>query len=192
MTQPRYAPITEQARVRPAYNLRTPTDWRAERVAEIHSPEHPTGRELGIPGPDQGYALLLAEELYSDRLRLSQGISVKDAIHGCAAVACARAGRFGRAPVAKDVELALVLFGFLGEPASELVEWRTPLFQGAAHDYLTQRHIVDSVRPATLRLRLDQLTERMSNWQSLFVTGGAGEDGDNPDNPEDAEDAEAG
>ena len=171
MTQPRYAPITEQARVRPAYNLRTPEDWRADRVAEIDSPEHPTGRELGVPGPDQGYALLLAEELYSDHLELSQGISVKDALHGCAAVACARAGRFGRAPVAKDVELALVLFGFLGDPPSGLIEWRTPIFQGAAHDYLAQRHIVDSVRPETLRLALGQLREQMTNWRSFFFVG---------------------
>lgn len=168
MTQPRFAPITEDARVRPAYSLPTPLDWRQTRVAELKYPEHPTGRELGVPGPDQGYALLLAEELFADRLQLSPGVTVKDALHGCAAVACARAGRFGRAPVAKDVEFALVLFGFLGDPPRDLVEWRTPRFQAAAHDYLSQRRIVDSVKGETLRLRPDELLDRLQDWRSLL------------------------
>lgn len=168
MTQPTYAPIGEEDRVRPAYSLQTPLDWRANRVAEIHLPEHARGPELGVPGPDQGYALLLAEELYADRIQLSPGISTKDVILGCCAVACARAGHFGRAPVAKDVELALVLFGFLGDPPAGLVEWRTPLCQGAAHDYYMQRRMVDSVPEETLRLTLDKLRDRLSDWQSLF------------------------
>jgi hypothetical protein len=167
MTQPKFAPITEEARVRPAYSLRTPLDWRATRVAEIKTPEHPSGPELGVPGPDQGYALLLAEELFADKLQLSPGISPKDAIHGCAAVACARSGQLGRAPVAKDVELALLLFGFLGDPPADLVEWRTPIFQAAAHDYLSQRRIVDSVPDETLRMSLDQLREHLADWRSL-------------------------
>jgi hypothetical protein len=95
---------------------------------------------------------------------------VKDAIHGSAALACARAGRFGRAPVAKDVELALVLFGFLGDPPPDLLEWRTPLFQGAAHDYLSQRRIVDSVPEETLSLPLDKLRDQLGDWRSLVVT----------------------
>ncbi len=168
MTQPSYAPIGEEDRVRPAYLLQTPLDWRADRVAEIRAPEHPYGPELGVPGPDQGYALLVAEELYAERVKLSPGISVKDALHGCCAVACARAGRFGRAPVGKDVELALVLFGFLGEPPADLLEWRSPLFQGTAHDYHLQRKIADSVPEETLRLKLDQVRERLSDWRSLF------------------------
>ncbi|HEX3539430.1 MAG TPA: hypothetical protein VHT75_03215, partial [Acidimicrobiales bacterium] len=143
MTQPTYAPIAEEDRVRPAYRLRTPPDWRANRVSELRLPGQPIGPELGVPGPDQGYAMLVAEELFADRVKLAPGITTKDALHGCAAVASARAGRFGRAPVAKDVELALVLFGFLGDPPQDLVAWRNPLFQAAAHDYHSQRRIVD-------------------------------------------------
>ena len=169
MTQPKFAPITEDVRVRPAYSLRTPTDWRQARVAELKYPVHPTGRELGVPGPDQGYALLLADELFADRLELSAGISEKDALHGAAAVACARSGHFGRAPVAKDVELALVLFGFLGDVPADLVEWRTPMFQGAAHDYVSQRRIVDCVKEQTLRMRLEDLRGRIGDWRSLVV-----------------------
>jgi hypothetical protein len=169
MSQPAYAPIPADDVVRPAYRLPTPRDWRADRVGEIKLPEHPTGPELGVPGPDQGYALLVAEELFSDRLELSPGITKKDALHGCSAVACARAARLGRAPIGKDVELALVLFGFLGGAPSDLVEWRGPLFQGVSHDYQCQRKIVDSVAPDTFRLTPDQVRERVSDWRSLLV-----------------------
>ena len=36
MTQPSYVPIVDADQVRPAYRLRTPADWRQDRVA--HSP----------------------------------------------------------------------------------------------------------------------------------------------------------
>jgi hypothetical protein len=169
MTQPSFAPIAEEDKVRPAYRLQTPPQWRADRVAEIKAPEQPQGPELGVPGPDQGYALLLAEELFADRIQLSGGITKKDAIHGCGVVASARAARFQRAPVAKDVELALVLFGFLGDPPPDLVEWRSRLFRGASHEYALQRRIVDCVRAETLALNLQQVVERLEDWRSLFV-----------------------
>ena len=139
MTQPSFVPIVEADQVRPAYRLQTPLDWRQGRVAELRGPGPPAGRELGVPGPDQGYALLVAHELFEERLELSAGITAEDALVGCAAVASARAALFGRAPVGKDVELALVLFGFLGERPPDLVAWRTPLFQAAAHHYRQQR-----------------------------------------------------
>ena len=44
MTQPSYVPIGEADQVRPAYRLRTPADWRQDRVAELLSPVHPHGR----------------------------------------------------------------------------------------------------------------------------------------------------
>jgi hypothetical protein len=170
MTQPDYTPIAEEDKVRPAYRLRTPAPWKQTRVAELKLPGQPTGPELGTPGPDQGYALLLADELFSDDLRLSPGISIKDATVGCAAVACARSARYGRAPVAKDLELALVLFGFLGDPPADLVEWRTPLFQGASHHYESQRRIVDSVHEDTLEMTPDELRGRLADWRSLLTT----------------------
>jgi hypothetical protein len=169
MTQPSFAPIAEADTVRPAYRLQTPLDWRATRVADLHSPELPVGPAFGVQGPDQGYALLVAEELFEDRLQLSPGISAGDALHGCSAVACARAGRLGRAPVGKDVELALVLFGFLGDAPADLIEWRTSLFQAVAHDYLAQRRIVDSVPGETLRLTAEQVRARLAGWRSLVL-----------------------
>ncbi len=170
MTQPRYVPITDADQVRPAYRLGTPRDWRQDRVAELHPPEHPRGRELGMPGPDQGYALLLAHRLFEEKLTLSSGVSVEDALNGCAEVGAARAALFGRAPVAKDVELGLVLFGFLGGAPDDLVAWRTQMFQAAAHHYLQRRQIVDSVPEEVLRLTPDQVRAELPQWRSLVRT----------------------
>jgi len=169
MTQPSFAPIAEADKVRSAYRLRTPSGWRQTRVAELRSPERPVGPELGVPGPDQGYALLVAEELFSEQLRLSPGVTAEDALRGCSAVACARAARLGRAPVGKDVEFALVLFGFLGDAPADLIEWRTPLFQAAAQDYVAQRRIVDSVPTEQLQLTPDQVRARLADWRSLVL-----------------------
>lgn len=169
MTQPSYVPIGEADQVRPAYRLRTPPDWRQDRVAELLSPDWPQGRDLGVPGPDQGYALLVAHELFADRLELTPGITAEDALVGCAAVASARASLFGRAPVGKDVELALVMFGFLGGAPPELIARRAPLFQAAAHHYQQQRAIVASVPEETLRLTPDDVRGRLSDWRGLIT-----------------------
>jgi hypothetical protein len=167
MTQPNFVPITENDQVRPAYRLRTPRDWRAGRVADLRGPESPRGRELGVPGPDQGYALLLAHTMFEDKLELTDGITVEDALVGCSEVASRRAALFGRAPVAKDIELALVLYGFLGGAPADLVAWRAPLFQAAAHHYNQQRSIVGAVAEETLRLSTDQIRGRLSSWRSM-------------------------
>jgi hypothetical protein len=171
MTQPSYVPIGEADQVRPAYRLRTPADWRQDRVAELLTPVHPRGRDLGVPGPDQGYALLVAHQLFADRLELTAGITVEDTLVGSAAVASSRSALFGRAPVGKDVELALVLFGFLGPAPSDLVSWRAPLFQAAAHHYRQQRRIAEAVPESTLRLTPDQVRAQLTDWRTLVVTG---------------------
>lgn len=172
MTQPSFVPIVEADQVRPAYRLRTPADWRAERVADLRTPGQPRGRAFGVPGPDQGYALLLAHRLFEERLRLTPGITADDALTGAAAVAGSRAALFGRAPVARDVEMALVLFGFLADAPEDLVAWRAPLFQAASHHYELQRRIVESVPEPTLRLTPEQVHARRSEWRALLgVTG---------------------
>jgi len=167
MTQPSYVPIVDADQVRPSYRLRTPADWRTSRVAEITLPEHPRGRELGVPGPDQGYALLIAHSLFGSRLELTEGISAEDALVGCAQVASARAALFGRAPVGKDVELALELFGFLGGAPGDLVAWRADLFESAAHHYDQQRRIADAVPQETMRLTAADVRGRLSEWRQL-------------------------
>ena len=169
MTQPSYVPIVEADQVRPAQRLRTPLPWRAERVADLRTPGQPRGKDFGVPGPDQGYALLIAHQLFAERLELSPGVTSEDALVGAAAVAVARAALFGRAPVAKDVEMALVLFGFLGGAPADLLEWRTARFRGAALHHEQQRTIVDSVREETLRVSADEVHSRLSDWRQLVT-----------------------
>ena len=171
MTQPSYVPIVEADQVRPAYRLRTPEQWTAERVADLKVPEQPRGPDLGVPGPDQGYALLLAHRMFGDRLELSDGVTIEDALVGASAVAGARAALFGRAPVAKDVELGLVLFGFLGGGPPELVTFRAPLFRAAGHHYDQQRRIVASVPEEALRLTPDAARARLGDWRNLLSVG---------------------
>ena len=167
MTQPNFVPIVETDQVRPSYRLRTPGNWRAGRVADLRGPEQTRGREFGVPGPDQGYALLLAHSQFEDRLELSAGITAEDALVGCTAVASRRAALFGRAPVAKDIELALVLFGFLGDALDDLVAWRAPLFQAAAHHYQQQRAIAGAVSEDTLRLTPADVRSRLALWRGM-------------------------
>lgn len=169
MTQPSYVPIVEADQVRAAYRLRTPLPWKSDRVADHRTPGQPKGREMGVPGPDQGYALLLAHRMFTGRLELSGGVTADDALVGASAVASARAARFGRAPVAKDVEMALVLFGFLGAVPDDLVAWRTGLFRGAAHHYEQQRRIVDAVPGDTLGLGPDDVRARLGEWRALVA-----------------------
>ncbi len=173
MTQPNFVPIVETDQVRPSYRLRTPLDWRAGRVADLRGPESTRGRELGTPGPDQGYALLLAHSQFEDKLELTAGITAEDALVAGAAVANRRAALFGRAPVAKDIELALVLFGFLGGAPDDLVAWRAPLFQAAAHHYQQQRSIAGAVVEEALRLTPAEARGRLSAWRSMLDVSAA-------------------
>jgi hypothetical protein len=64
---------------------------------------------------------------------------------------------------------AYALWGYLGEAPEALVEWRKPLFQGAAHHYWDQRRIVDAVRPEALRLTPVEARERVSAWRDRLI-----------------------
>jgi len=168
MTQPSYVPIVESDQVRPAYRLRTPGDWRQRRVAELVSPDAPQGKAIGTPGPDTGYAMLLAHELFAERVELTDAIALEDALVAGTVVAGRRAALFGRAPVAKDVELGLAIFGFLGGAPADLVAWRTPRIQALSHHYQEQRQLADAVPESTLRLDPGEVAGRLADWRTLL------------------------
>jgi hypothetical protein len=170
MTQPSFVPIVEADQVRPAYRLGTPRQWRQGRPAELTSPAQPRGPEFGTPGPDQGYVLLLAEQLFASRVEVADGESPEDALTGTAAVAAARAALFGRAPVAKDLEHALTLFGYLGGAPDDLVAWRRPLFRGVSHHYRERRELVGRVPESTLRLTPEAVRQQSGDWRQLVDT----------------------
>ena len=169
MAQPDYVPLQDVDKVRPAERLPVPGRWRQDRPAEILGTRQPTGRRMGSPGPDQGYALKLAHRM-APRLELAPGESAEDAVVGCLGVGLKRASLFGRAPVVYDMELAYTLWGFLGGAPDDLVVFRKRLFEGAADHYWAQRAIVDAVPDDTLRLTPAHVRERLSDWRSLIAT----------------------
>jgi hypothetical protein len=171
MAAPDYVPVLPQDRPRRPEQLPPARPWVADRPGDfLHQrAAQPTGALLGSPGPDLGYALKLATSL-GDRVRV-RGEGRHDVDAGCVAVAMKRSALFGRAPVIFDLEVGYGVWGFLtDDPPAELVAFRAPRFEGAAHRYHDQRAIVDRVPEATLRLTPAQVQERLADWRSLLVT----------------------
>jgi len=138
MTQPKFAPINIEDEVRPAYKLDVPRPWQKHRPGEFD----PGSREFETgAGPDQGYLSLLARRFVS-QVVLGDGEHLDDAIAGAIAIGMARASRFGRAPVAKDLEFALSALGFLSAQTSDRVTRRAPMIGGVAHDLWHRRELV--------------------------------------------------
>ncbi len=132
---------------------RHPQPWMADRPGELTGGQ-PAGEGLGVPGPDQGYALRLARR-FEDQLHLLAGEYAEDVIAGCVGVALKRAAGFGRAPIAADLEVAFRVFGFLPPgPDDRLAVRRRELFAGLSHPhhYGEARHLVDLVPESALRL----------------------------------------
>jgi hypothetical protein len=153
MAQPDYVPTptADAPRVYTSPPWR-PDSWMADRPAELQG-RQPLGPRLGVPGPDQGYALKIAEP-FRDRLVLTAGESADDALGGCIAIAMKRAALFGRAPTVHDLTVAFSLWGYLGEAPPELAERRRELFAGVGHPhhYMERRAIADGAPDDLLRL----------------------------------------
>ena len=170
VSAPKFVPLTSIGAFRGGEELPPALSWMADRPAEIEG-SAPTGKQMGRPGPDQGYALTLAR-LFHGKLRLADGEHERDVVAGCLGVALKRAALFGRAPVVHDLDLAFAVFGFTGtaDTPTELKELRTKLFEAASHHYDLQRAIADAVPDATLRMTPDQVkTSLVANWRSLLA-----------------------
>ncbi|HTW09648.1 MAG TPA: hypothetical protein VME46_19235 [Acidimicrobiales bacterium] len=165
MAQPDYVPLVATDRVRPSSRLSTPGHWAQDRPAEIVTLRPPVGTRFGATGPDLGFGLKLAHRV-AERAILANGEHREDALSGCFASGCLRASHFHRAPVIHDMEWAFGLWGFLPGAPEDLVEYRRPIFAGAAHDYVRQRVIVDHVAPETLALGPGEVSAGLAaNWR---------------------------
>ncbi len=168
MTQPKFAPILPMDEVREASKLPPAAPWSMHRPGDFR-PEpgapHRSGR--GSAGPDQGYAMLLAER-FGSRIETAEGEHAADVLQGGAAIAMRRASIYGRAPVAADLEVAFNLFGYLGGASQEMLEARKELFLGLSHDYWRLRSLVDLVPETTLRLTPEEVRERLEEEPSSF------------------------
>ena len=85
-----------------------------ENIARARNSREQAG--LGIPGPDQGYALELAKR-FADRLVLEPGEHARTCSPAPSPSPCAGRRCSGGRPVAADIELALELFGYLAGEA---------------------------------------------------------------------------
>jgi hypothetical protein len=172
MAAPKFAPVSPLDAARgyesPPY---VPESWTPDRPAEVRG-RQPVGARLGFQGPDQGYALTLAERLRPEVL-VQQGESVDDALAGCTEVGLRRASIYGRAPVMPDLRIALTMWGFFDPaPQDELLSVRRIAFQGVAdslHHYEERRALVDSIPDATLRQPLDAVRAAYpARWRELL------------------------
>jgi len=168
LTQPKFAPIQYEDEVRPSYRLSPPGRWVADRPADFRPGPRPQSKGNGIPGPDQGYVLLLAERI-ADRIVLEPGEHRDDVITGAVAIALNRASLFGRAPVLADLDLALGLFGYFSKAPEELIQFRRGLFAGLAEDYWGQRELAHRIPESILRSTSAQVDVETGTWRSLMI-----------------------
>ncbi|HMG44890.1 MAG TPA: hypothetical protein VK611_26380 [Acidimicrobiales bacterium] len=171
MAAPEYVPQPAVQRVR-SYESppRRAGSWMGNRPGEVAPGRQPQGPRLGMPGPDQGYAYVLAHR-FEGRLYLTDGEHEVDAIAGCVGVALKRASVFGRAPVLHDLTVAFTVWGFLREAPEDLVALRKPLFAEVAnpYHYAAQRRIVDMVAEDVLRQSPQQVAEaHLKDWRALL------------------------
>lgn len=136
--------------------------WRPRRPADIQSPgEMPIGGAFGVIGPDAGYALKLAS---SQELKLLPGEHRHDAEVAVAAVASARAGLDGRAPVADDVAVGMIVLGLDGAAHvdSSILAGRPSWIANVGHDAAKLRSLVADVPGDVLTMNPDELREHIA------------------------------
>jgi hypothetical protein len=173
MAAPEFVPLEPLAEVRTYESPPRRSDqWWADRPGDLAGAQ-PEGDGYGAPGPDQGYALKLADDVFRAKL-IHGAVHADDAIAGCLGIALRRAARFGRAPTAHDLRVAFTVWGFLDvSPDTELVELRERLFAEVAHPhhYAEARRIAMSVGDDVLRLSHTAVEQQYGSagWQALLT-----------------------
>ena len=171
MAAPEYVPVKPMDDVRTYESPpRRPGSWLATRPGDLQG-ENPRGDRFGDPGPDQGYALLLAKRL-RDRLHLGPGEDADDVMAGSVGIALKRASLLGRAPVIYDLTAAYTVFGYLNEsPPAELLALRKKAFDEVALPlhYAQRQWIVAAVRDDALRKLHTAIAEdHAADWRALL------------------------
>jgi len=129
----------------------------------------PWGGAYGTTGPDAGYALKLVKERM---IPLADGEDRHNAEEAIAALVGARASHFGRAPTGGDVDIAMLVLGYLpdgipGDLIDGLAADRVPRIANLGHDAVRERALVASVPTDTLATAFDELQARMLDGQRL-------------------------
>ncbi len=155
MAAPKFSPVEPNEPTR-TYSSpdHVPPAWMPLRPADIVGFQ-PVGPRLGRQGPDQGFALRIAQRLVPS-LTLQDGEHPDDVVRGCLGIALRRASLFSRAPVVHDLRVAFTMWGFFDpRPDPELVALRKKLFEGlrhVGHHYTEARVIADMAPELMLRM----------------------------------------
>jgi hypothetical protein len=172
MAAPKFAPVSplDDSRVYGSPDI-VPASWKPDRPGDLIGFQ-PEGARLGFQGPDQGFALKIANG-FGDRLQLQVREHAADAIQGCLGIALRRASIFSRAPVVHDLTIAFTVWGFLdSDPPADLTALRVRLFEGVSntlHHYDEARVLVDMVPEATLRMTPAQVEAAYpGRWKELL------------------------
>jgi hypothetical protein len=164
-----YVPTRPEDAPRRSVAVPPAAGWRAVRPGDL-DPGEPIGKKgrlLGTPGPDSGYALALAERFH-DRVTAVFPETIHDVEAIAAQFAMRRGSVLGRAPIQTDVELGLTLFGWLGSPPPELVEWRRMAVADVGHDYARRVGLIEAIPEWVVRHRIDDIRSRMGEWRHLL------------------------
>jgi len=140
----------QETNLAPGVHLPAAQAWRADRPGDLVAGQ-PTGNLLGRPGPNVGYAVMLAGRL-RDSLQLAPHEHQADALAVIAELGMKRSAAYGRAPTMSDVQVAATLLGYQGEVDDAFAAWRGEVTHGADHEYGVRRALVDAVPDAVLRL----------------------------------------
>jgi hypothetical protein len=145
----------------PGVKMPPARSWVANRPGDLPA-GWPTGKLLGAPGPNIGYALTLANRV-RDQFVLAPHEHFDDAVAVVGEIAMRRAALFGRAPVMPDVEVGMQILGYLGRTDADFVEWRVRAVQGAHHNYYERRTLVDAISVDVLRLVPSALRDHIAD-----------------------------
>jgi len=164
-----YVPTRPEDAPRRSVAIPPAVGWKAVRPGDLEPGEAfgRKGRLFGTPGPDGGYALTLAARFY-ERITAVFPETVHDAETLGAAFAMRRGGVLGRAPIQTDVELGLTLFGWLGDPPADLVDWRRVAAANVSHDYARRVGMIEAIPEWVVRHRIDDIRTRMGEWRHLL------------------------
>ena len=173
-TDPFVAPALEdlprqEQNLAPGVHVPAARPWRADRPGDLHGAQ-PRGDLLGSPGPNNGYALALANRAAS-RLALAPGERCEDALAVVGELAMRRAASFGRAPVMDDVETVLLVLGYQGGCAPEFAEWRAHVVEGAHEEYPRRRVMCHALDLDALRLGPRAVSSRVGPLREALRGG---------------------
>jgi hypothetical protein len=153
----------------PGVKMPAARQWVADRPGDLHAGQ-PTGKLLGSPGPNVGYALTLANRV-RERFVLAPHERRDDAVAVVAEIAMRRAALFGRAPVLLDVEFGMQILGYGGDCEADFLDWRVRAVQGVHHNYYERRALVDAIPVDVLRLVPTALPDHLAGAREALRSG---------------------